>query len=105
MFHFSDNTGINDTKNNPPAFIVSVNPSVFSESTSFHIISDHEMFGRCRLEIFSLTGEKVKNIEVPVTSQKEINYTFNRNDIIDGIYIYRIFNNESILYEGKIIIK
>lgn len=103
--HFTGNSGINDTKDNSPAFIVSVNPSIFSESTNFHITSDHEMFGRCRLEVYSLTGERVKNLDVPITSKKEINYTFNRNGLTNGVYIYRILNNEPILYEGKIIVK
>jgi hypothetical protein len=102
---FSGNIGINDTKDDSPAFKVSVNPSIFSEFSTFHITSDHEMFGRCRLEIYSLTGEMVKNPDVPVTSKKEINYTFSRNGLTNGVYIYRIFNNESILYEGKIIVK
>jgi len=63
------------------------------------------MFGRCRLELYSLTGDRVKSLDVPVSSKKEINYTFNRNGLINGLYIYRILNNESILYEGKIIVK
>ena len=103
--HFTDNAGINATKDNSSTFIVSVNPSIFSESANFHITSDHEMFGRCRLELYSLTGDRVKSLDVPVSSKKEINYTFNRNGLINGLYIYRILNNESILYEGKIIVK
>jgi len=103
--HFTDNAGINATKDNSSTFIVSVNPSIFSESANFHITSDHEMFGRCSLEVYSLTGDRVKNLDVPVSSKKEINYTFNRNGLINGLYIYRILNNESILYEGKIIVK
>jgi hypothetical protein len=102
---FSDNTGINDTKDHAPAFKVSVNPSVFSESTHFHITSYNEMFGKCSLVIYSLSGEMVKNIYIPGTSKKEINYTFSRNGLTTGMYIYRILNNESILYEGKIIIQ
>jgi hypothetical protein len=102
---FTSNAGINDITDNSPAFIVSVKPTIFSESTNFHITSDHEMFGRCRLELYSLTGERVKNLDVPITSKKEINYTFNRNGLTNGEYIYRILNNESILYEGKIIVK
>ena len=47
----------------------------------------------------------VKNPDVPITSKKEINYTFSRNGLTNGVYIYRILNNESILYEGKIIVK
>lgn len=102
--HYSDNTGINNQKDHTPAFKVSVNPSIFSESTRFHITSQKEMFGKCRLEIYSATGERVNSLDVPVTSKNEINYTFNRNGLTDGTYIYRILNNGEILYEGKIIL-
>ncbi len=101
---FSSSAGINDTRN-APAFKVSVNPSVFSQVTHFHITSDYEMFGTCRLEIYSTTGEKEKTLEIPVISKKEINYTFNRNGLTDGMYIYRILNNNEILWEGKIILQ
>ena len=84
---------------------LSVNPSIFSEETHFLITSQKEMFGKCRLEIYSTTGDMVSSLEFPATSKKEINYTFNRNGLADGTYIYRILNNGEILYEGKIIIQ
>ena len=103
--HYSGNTGIGNPKDYAPAFKVSVNPSIFSEETHFLITSQKEMFGKCRIEIYSNTGDMVSRIDIPATSKKEINYTFSRNGLTDGMYIYRILNNESILYEGKIIVK
>ena len=100
---FSALTGLD--AGNAPTFKVSVNPSIFSESTNFHLSSDHEMFRKCSLEIFSASGIRVRDLEVPVTDKNEINYTFCRNGLKGGMYIYRIRNNESILYEGKIIIQ
>jgi len=100
---FSALTGLDD--GNAPTFKVSANPSIFSESTIFHISSDNEMFGKCSLEVFSVSGIMVRDIDIPVTDKKEINYTFSRNGLTGGIYIYRIRNNESILYEGKIIVQ
>jgi hypothetical protein len=84
---------------------LSVNPSIFSEETHFLITSQKEMFGKCKIEIYSNTGDMISRIDIPATSKKEINYTFNRNGLMDGIYIYRILNNGEILYEGKIIIQ
>ena len=100
---FSALTGIDD--GNIPAFKVSVNPTIFSESTTFHVISDKEMFGRCTLELFSVSGIRLRDIDLPATSRNEIKYTFSRNGLIGGMYIYRLRNNGSILYEGKIIIQ
>ncbi len=99
---FSALTGLDDS--NAPNFKVIVNPSIFSISTNFHITSDHEMFGKCKLEVFSISGIKVRDLDIQVTSNIEIDYTFNRNGLAGGIYIYRIRNNDAILYEGKIII-
>ena len=100
---FSALTGIDD--GNTPAFKVSVNPTIFSESTTFHIISDKEMFGKCSLELFSVSGIRVRDLDIRVTDKKEINYAFSRNGLTGGMYIYRIRNNGSILYEGKMIIQ
>ena len=100
---FSALTGLDE--GNEPAFKVSVNPSIFSESTNFHISSDHEMFGKCSLEVYSVSGIRVRDFDIPVTNKKEILYTFSRSGLIGSMYIYRIRNNEMILYEGKIIIQ
>lgn len=100
---FSAATGL--TESSAPAFRVRVNPSIFSESTNFRITSDHEILGACTLEIFSVTGNRVKELELPVSGKNDINYTFSRNGLTGGMYIYRIRNNQSILYEGKIIIQ
>ncbi len=63
------------------------------------------MFGKCRLEIFSLSGDRVGDLEMPSASKREIVYPFSRDSLAAGIYVYRIRNNGSILYEGKIIIR
>lgn len=102
---FSGTTGIGDSKANAPDYKVSVNPSVFSESTNFHITSDRDIFRECRLELFSVTGDKVKDLDISTASKNEINYTLSRNGLAGGMYIYRIRNNSAILYEGRIIIR
>jgi hypothetical protein len=63
------------------------------------------MLGRCNLEIFSLSGDKMRNIPLPVSGNKEITYTFNRAGLSSGLYIYRILDNSAILFEGKIIVQ
>ncbi|MEI7661118.1 MAG: hypothetical protein WCK34_02915 [Bacteroidota bacterium] len=96
---FAVSAGLNDT----PAYRVTVNPAVFSGSARFHIISGREMFGNCRLEIYSMAGTRVNDLDIPAESRREIDYTYNRNGLPAGTYIYRILNMGSILYEGKII--
>ena len=100
---FSGTNGLNETVS--PAFAVSVNPVLFSESTTFHLLSANERFENCRLEVYSLSGERVKDLLIPVSNSREINYVFRRDGLAGGMYIYRIRSNEAILYEGKIVIR
>ena len=100
---FAVSAGLNEAGKDVPAFRVSVNPTVFSGSTRFHITSRREMFGNCRLEVYSMAGARVNDLDIPAESRKEIGYTYNRNNLPAGSYIYRIINMGSILYEGKII--
>lgn len=101
---FSTITGL-DTMKYAPNFSVNVNPTTFTESTNFLITSFKEVLGKCRLELYSITGDKVKDIDLPVIGNNEINYTFKRNGLTNGLYIYRILNNDATMYEGKIIIQ
>lgn len=102
---FSVTTGSAETGSREPAFRVSVTPSVFTESTIFRLVSDHGMFGKCRLELYSMSGIRVTEQEIPCENSKEVNYPFHRNGLADGTYIFRILNCGSILYEGKIILE
>lgn len=102
---FSTTTGVSDMTSSAPAFRVSVNPSQFSESTLFRVTSGRDMFGRCTLELFSVGGTRVTEVNLPLTSRQEIGYTFMRNGLPGGVYIYRMRNDGAILYEGRIIIQ
>ncbi len=102
---FSAATGLNDGGSRAPAFTVSVNPPVFSGSACFHVTSDRELTGNFRLELFSVSGDRVRDIDLQAAGGKEISYTFTRGGLAGGIYIYRLRNNGSIFYEGRIVIQ
>jgi hypothetical protein len=102
---FADNSGMNGARGFFPAFSVTVSPIAFSETTDFHLSSAHEMFGSCKLEIFSLNGERVNDLSIPADRKNDVHYTFHRNTLPNGLYIYRLLNNGLILYEGKIILQ
>lgn len=95
--------GINTSEN--PKFSVNVNPTSFSESTNFHVLASAITLGKCSLDIFDLTGNKVQILNLPISNNNEINYTFNKGNLATGMYIYRIWNDNTILYEGKLIIQ
>jgi hypothetical protein len=86
-------------------FTVDVNPTAFSESTNFHVVASKITLGDCNLEVYDLNGKKVQDAKLPVSNGKEINYTFHKENLATGMYIYRIWNDSSILYEGKLVIQ
>jgi hypothetical protein len=100
----ASSNGINDQNNGIPPYQVTVSPSIFTESAVFHITSIHEMFGKCRLELYSMSGDKMRDLSLPVSGSREVTYTFHRDGLSSGMYIYRILNNGEILYEGKVVI-
>jgi len=95
--------GIDTTEN--PKFSVEVSPTSFSESTNFHILASTINLGNCNLEIYDLNGNEVQDINLPVINNKEINYNFHKGNLTKGMYIYRIWNDSNILYEGKIVVE
>jgi hypothetical protein len=88
-----------------PKFTVNVNPTAFSESTNFHVLASSIKLGICNLEIYDINGDKVQTLNLPVLNNNEINYTFHKGNLAPGIYIYRIWSDNSILYEGKIVVQ
>jgi len=101
---FNGATGISNA-NTQPAYSVTVTPSVFKESAAFQITSQNDMFGTCRLEVYSMAGGKVDDLNMPLSTKKEIRYIYHRNHLPAGMYIYRILNNGGILYEGKLVME
>jgi hypothetical protein len=100
--YFAD-AGINTPEN--PKFSVDVFPTSFSESTNFHVLASAIKFGKCSLEIYDLNSNKVQTVNLPVSNNKEISYTFHKGNLATGMYIYRIWNDDTILYEGKLVIQ
>lgn len=84
---------------------VDIVPSVFSKSAVIKVKSSKNDLSECRFEVYAIDGSKVKEIELPVMGNSEINCTFFRDNLPAGIYIYRIINNNKLLYDGKLVIQ
>jgi hypothetical protein len=97
------NEGISNSET--PKYTVDMSPTAFTESANFHILASTIKLGTCNLEVYDLNGNKVQNLNLPVTNNKEINYTFHKGNLATGMYIYRILNDNTILYEGKLVIQ
>jgi len=82
-----------------------LNPNIFSSSAHLTLKSKDPVLGKCRLELYSPDGNKVKEFILPVTNSIEIDYTIQRGKLAPGVYLYRIINNDSMLYDGKLVIE
>jgi hypothetical protein len=50
-------------------------------------------------------GAEIKNLKLPVTNDRQIDYSLDKGDLKPGFYIYRIINSNNTLYEGKLVVE
>jgi hypothetical protein len=100
--HFETATGIEDLSK---TLLVNVGPNPFSTSTEFKVFSTLNNLGTCSLVLYDMLGQEVKNVPVQVAGNNTIDFTLMKEDLKAGIYIYRLKNNGSSLYEGKIMVQ
>jgi len=79
---------------------VSVFPNPFHERTVLKIIPQN-IFNNCSLEIYNVTGKKVR--EIKFVNRNEI--AIERNSLEAGIYIFRLFNEKELKATGKLVVQ
>lgn len=88
-----------------PLLKVNIRPNIFSTSSKLQIETTKDILGKCKMNIFSTDGRMIKEIELTHPDSRSLTQTINRDNLSTGAYIYRIINNDLILYEGKFIIQ
>ncbi len=86
--------------------LLSLNPSIFSESTTISFTS--KSASNCILTIFDVSGLIIKNESIPVSNNGEYQfvweaYDYNNNKVANGVYYISIQTNKEIIY-GKVIL-
>ena len=100
--HFQTATGIADESK---LLDVTVGPNPFSTSTEFKLRTKLNNFSKVTLVLFDILGQEVRDVQIPVTSNSEINYTLLKDDLKSGVYFYRFRNEGLILYEGRVVVQ
>ena len=100
--YFTSPTGIQDEAK---TLNVSLGPNPMINSTEFKVTSAYNNLGTCSLVVFDIMGREELEVPVPVMANNTIDYTLMRGDLKPGVYIYRLKNNGSPLYEGKMIVQ
>jgi hypothetical protein len=100
--HFQTTTGLVDQSK---LLDVTVGPNPFTTSTQFKLNTKLNDFSTVTLTLYDLLGEVVRDVQVPVTSNSQIDYTLMKDDLKAGVYFYRFRNAGSILYEGRIVVQ
>ena len=76
---------------------VNVFPNPFSEATTFELETT-ENFGQLQFTLYDVTGREVRRINFTGNS-----FDLQRTDLTNGMYIYRIESNGTLLSTGKVI--
>ena len=88
--------GVKETVNNKTRFNIYPNP--FTSSSILHIEGDLNA-NKISLVIYDLIGKEVKRLE----NIKENNVIIDRINLIDGIYFYKLLENNKIIATGKLV--
>jgi len=77
-------------------------PNPFSETTTiwFNVLTPDKI----TLGIYNILGETITVLDSRVLEAGSYSYIFNRNNLPDGIYFYRVTSNRTILQKGMLII-
>ena len=81
----------------PELDAINVFPNPFSESATFELATT-ENFGQLQFTLYDVTGREVRKINFTGNS-----FDLQRTDLTNGIYIYRIESNGTLLSTGKVI--
>lgn len=81
---------------------VEVAPNPFNSTTTFYV-SGPDKYTLVRLEVYNIIGGKVKVVE----GISDAEFTLDRGGLNDGIYIYKLLNEEKgdLIGSGKLIIR
>jgi len=92
-------TGI---KMNTEILKVYIFPNPIKDKLNIQVNSKIDDLSNCSFKIYNLLGSIVKTINLP-KSGMELNHSFSIEDLKSGLYLYKLFNKEHIVYEGKLI--
>jgi hypothetical protein len=101
--YFTSSEGINE--NEKTNVEVTMGPNPFNMSTSIKVVSKNNNLKSCFLKLFNVEGAEIKNLKLPVTNDRQIDYSLDKGDLKPGFYIYRIINSNNTLYEGKLVVE
>ncbi|MCH8318838.1 MAG: T9SS type A sorting domain-containing protein [Bacteroidetes bacterium] len=78
---------------------INIYPNPFSSTTTFEINSTSTFKLRYTFELYNIIGKKVKKIS-NITSNK---FVISRDNLPEGIYIYKINSKNGLFGVGKIV--
>jgi len=94
----SVNTGISQSNINPES-IITLYPNPFNTQTTIYV--KNITLQQASLSIYSLDGKEINQVENISGNQIYIN----RNNLSNGVYLYRLVNNGQVISTGKIIVE
>lgn len=102
--HFASLTAVDDLTN---AIFLSVNlaPNPAHSKVTVNITSKDALLDNCSLKLFDIHANCLKVFQLPATGNKNISESLDLQNIVPGVYIYKIQNNGKTIYDGKLVVK
>ena len=99
VFLLQDHTNVGIIENSMYGQSVKITPNPVTDISILKF--ENEQFKNFTLEIYNITGIKIKIIQNIKKNKVELN----RNEFKKGIYLYRLYNTELNIYTGKFIVE
>jgi len=101
--HFASLTAVDDLSD---AKVLSVNlaPNPAHNKVTVNITSKDALIDNCSMKLFDIHANCLKIFQLPATGNKNISESLDLQNIVPGVYIYKIQNNGKTIYDGKLVV-
>jgi hypothetical protein len=88
------------TTNNPEQLILTIYPNPFKECATIAISNSATTLEEFELKIYNLLGDELRSIKLTNNTST----AFQKGNLSQGIYVYRLYSNSKIVRNGKIVV-
>ncbi len=97
-------TAIIEPNKTPNSLTINVSPNPFTEHTTFELIENNKPFNSdfnsTKFQLFDALGRLIKSEKI-----NNYQFNFNKNDVSNGLYFFKIINDGKVIGNGKLMVQ